>query len=276
MSSLAVETSVEVSEEERFLFDLHGGLVLRGVLSPLECSQLLAVVERLENQRYDDSWIDKYEKRGLPTCRNGGTQIRLNGLPRLEPAFDFLIDHPHVMAYLREFVGEPRLVNTWSISKFQGAGPGGWHRGLRPPDYSVRNGEIRSRMLNVIYFLTDNGPEDGCVAGVLGSHKNHIDLDWGQHSHRNLDMPGAQAITGKAGDVFLMSEVLLHNGLPKTTPGRRTNLYFNYTHKDFNVMAYDAGSSNTHHYCLPPSVRERFTPSQREVTQWMEYAQWDA
>ena len=83
--------------------------------------------------------------------------------------------------------------------------------------------------------MTDNGPEDGCVVAVPGSHKNNIDIDWA--SYKNYQMPGALAITGKAGDVFLFSEAVMHNGLPKTTEGLRTNLYFNYVTPDMDVFA---------------------------------------
>ena len=53
---------------------------------------------------------------------------------------------------------------------------GGWHRGVSTTDYSYRNGDIRSRMLNVVFLLTDNGPEDGCIVALPGSHKSNFDL----------------------------------------------------------------------------------------------------
>jgi ectoine hydroxylase-related dioxygenase (phytanoyl-CoA dioxygenase family) len=159
-------------------------------------------------------------------------------------------------------------VNTWSISKSRGASPGGWHRGLDPTNYNFRSGTIRTRMLNVIYFLTDNGPEDGCVVAIPGSHKCNLDLDW--HKYKGLEMPGSVPVIGKAGDVFLFSETTIHDGLPKTTEGRRINLYYNYTMRDFNVMTYSP--EHNHHFCMPAAIRARFTPQQRDATRWMEYA----
>ena len=78
--------------------------------------------------------------------------------------FDMLIAHPHVLPYLEAFVQEPQLVNTWSLSKSEGAGneKGGWHGGLEPRHYAVDvSGQIRTQMLNVVWSLTDNGPGDG-------------------------------------------------------------------------------------------------------------------
>jgi hypothetical protein len=264
----------EVSIEDRFLFDLQGFLVLREVLSPGECSRYLETLRRLEERTYEDRWLESLPPGppGRPTREtNMPGQLRLNGLPRLDPVYDELIDPPRLLPLLREFVGLPQLINTWSISKWPGAEPGGWHRGVPTTDYSFRDGEIRSRMLNVVYFLTDNGPEDGCVVALPGSHKSSFDLRWGEYY--GLGLPGATPVVGKAGDVLLFSEAVIHNGLPKTTPGVRTNLYYNYVHAHYNVMTREP--RNCHHFYFPEAVRERFTPTRRELTAWMEYTRWD-
>ena len=141
-----------ISIEERFLFDLNGFLVLRNVLSAEECGEYLETLSKLESQTYEDKWMETVGP-GRPTREtNRIHQIRLNGLPRLHSIFDGLIDHPRIMPYLYEFVGEPQLINTWSISKFCGAEQGGWHRGVPTTDYSYSNGVIRSRMFNVVFF----------------------------------------------------------------------------------------------------------------------------
>ncbi len=262
--------------EHRFHFDLSGFLVLRNVLTPEECETTLNVLSDLENRTYKDEWMASAPTFGrpkpLPTCdKSRELQIRLNGLLRLDSVFDLMIAHPKVVPYLKAFMGEPQLINTWSISKFKGAQQGGWHRGVPTTDYSYRNGDIRSRMLNTVYFLTDNGPDDGCVVAVPGSHKSNFDLSW--QAYQGLDLPGAVAVTGKAGDVLLFSETVIHNGLPKTTEPVRSNLYFNYTHAHYNVMMREP--PNGYHRCLPPEIRERFNEAQKEMTRWMELARWD-
>ena len=164
-----------VTDAERFLFDLRGFLILPGVLSVAECAAFNARLAQLESRQYEDRFLDANgpDRPGRPTKElNLANQIRLNGLLRLDPIFDTLIDHPRVVPYLREFVEKPQLINTWSISKCPGAVHSGWHRGVPTSDYSYTNGEIRSRMFNTIYFLTDNGPDDGCVVALPGSHKS--------------------------------------------------------------------------------------------------------
>ena len=266
------ENSVRI--EERFLFDLNGFLIIRNVLSPEECMAYLDVLNILESQTYQDRWVEFLGPGPPPRPTresNRPDQIRLNGLPRLHSIFDRLIDHPHLLPYLREFVGEPQLINTWSISKFCGAQQGGWHRGVPTTDYSYHNGVIRSRMFNIVYFLTENGPEDGCIVALPGSHKSNFDLTWRNYS--GLELPGTVPVTGGPGDVLMFSETVIHDGLPKTTQRVRSNLYYNYVHAHYNVMTREP--RNCHHFYFPTEIRERFTPTQRELTAWMELARWN-
>ena len=284
----------EVSTDDRFLFDLQGFLVLRNVLSTDECEEYLDAVRRQEEADHADQWMEAVGA-GRPTRETPEStwpagqgelkrqQIRLNGLPRLAPIFDRLIDHPRVLPYLNEFVGEqkrqsgasgtvaPQLINTWSISKSVDAQSLGWHRGKPQVDYSYDNGVIRTRMLNVAYFLTENGPEDGCLVALPGSHKSNFDLPWGNYD--TSELPGAVAVTGNAGDVFLFSESVIHNGLPKSSKGVRTNVHCNYVHGSNAVVLVDP--SNYQHSYFPPTVRTRFTPRQRDMTSWMEFFRWD-
>ncbi len=260
----------QVTLEARFLFDLQGFLILRNVLSNEEVSRYRTALEKLEE----------------PARKEKKSTVRLDGLQLLSPAFDPLLDHPGILPYLKEFMGEPNIGATWSISKFQGAEPVVWHLGTHyreysfvpspipyeddpatPPYKGFPHGVIRTKMLNVIIMLTDNGPDDGCACLLPGSHKTNFDFDW-RLFKPGLEQTGSIAATGKAGDVCLFSECLFHGGLAKTTPGTRSNLYFNFVHAHFNVVALAGpGAANL---WLPPEVRARMTPEQRALTSWME------
>ncbi|MCH2665391.1 hypothetical protein MK139_13730, partial [bacterium] len=122
----------QVTEEEKFLFDIQGFLILRGAIDRDLIESLDAAVVENEATEHDESWAD-----GLPVVTakhfirdfNIENQVRLNGLPRLDPIFDELIAHPAILPYLKEFMGDPQLVNTWSISKYEGREATGWHNG---------------------------------------------------------------------------------------------------------------------------------------------------
>lgn len=259
-----------VTDADRFLFDLQGFLLLRGALHEQDRAEMFEELNRIEPMPHEDTWMKPRAdgKKSQPTKQNDPGQIRLNGLLRLSTAFDRLIDYPAVYPYLREFMIDPQLGNTWSISKTKGNDNGWWHRGTEPNQYSYRNGRSHNRMLNTVYFLTDNNIDDGCMVALPGGHKSNIDLNWGLT--RGLDLPGSVPIIGKAGDVLIFSESVLHNGLANTSGRRRSNLYFNYISRDFNVMTYSP--EHNYHFAMPPHVRARFTATQKAATMWMEFA----
>ena len=61
--------NMEISVEDRFLFDLNGFLILRNVLSSEECAEYLEVLNTLENQTYEDKWMETVGP-GRPHPRN--------------------------------------------------------------------------------------------------------------------------------------------------------------------------------------------------------------
>ena len=262
----------EVTAEERFLFDIQGFLILRGAIERELIAALDAAVVANEAKDHDESWAE-----GIPVVNgqhftkdtNVDSQVRLNGLPRLDPVFDQLIAHPAMLPYLREFMGELQLVNTWSISKYAGREATGWHHGLPIEDYTVRNGAIHSPMLNVVVMLTPNHPGDGCFTVIPGSHKKNFTLDKTRWGTAGLDTPGAIEMTSDPGDVMLFTEALTHAGAKKTSRRRRTTLQYNHVHLQRASPMWD--HHNARHYWMPPSIRTRFTPEQRNLTRWMSY-----
>jgi hypothetical protein len=291
-STLFAAPATVVTDADRYLFDLQGFLLLRGVLKLHEINDILGAVRRLEKADYDDSWRAKlkpcHREIAMPTKMHNDTSTRLNGLLRLDPAFDRCIDHPRIQPYLVDFMGYPQLINTWSISKRRGNGILGWHRGQSPMQYFCRVGTVHSAMVNVVWFLTDNGADDGCMCAVPGSHKSDVaklvsyrldlrhdgnNFDFQSPEYSGLSLPGSIPITGKAGDVLIFSEALIHGGLTKTTDGTRTNLYFNHLDNLHTVAGREP--QNMRFFWLPDHMRERFTPRQREMTVWMENARYE-
>ena len=268
-----------VTDEERYHFDLKGFLILRGAIEKELVKALDDAVVANEAIDQDESWLEDIPEITLRTLIRGygekyqikadyGNQIRLNGLQRLDPAFDSLVAHPSILSYLEAFMEDPQFINGWSISKYEGRGATGWHAGLRVEDYSVNNGIIHSPMVNVVTMLTPNHPGDGCFGVVPGSHKRNFTFDrerWGQ---AGLDSPGAVEITGDPGDVMIFSEALLHAGMAKTTKRRRTTLQYN--HIDRFRVTLMADLQNVRHFWMPQEIRDRFTPAQKKLTDWME------
>lgn len=262
----------QVTDDEKFLFDLQGYLILRGAIDPDLIRALDKAVVENEAIDHDESWAE-----GLPVVTAAhftkdtwvDHQIRLNGLPRLDPVFDELIAHPALMPYLTEFMGEPQLVNTWSISKYAGREASGWHHGIPTEQYTVRDGVISSTMVNVAIMLTPNHPGDGCFIVIPGSHKKNFELDKRWRT-AGLDTPGSVEITGDPGDLMIFTEALTHAGAAKTSSRRRTTLQYNHVHRQRGSAMWD--HHNARHYWMPPSIRARFNPAQEALTHWMAYS----
>ncbi len=100
-----------------------------------------------------------------------------------------------------------------------------------------------------------------------GSHKRNFTLDPKRWSTAGIETPGAIEITGEPGDVMLSSEALMHTGAAKTTKRRRTTLHYN--HVDRERISLMTDRQNVRHFWMPPSIRERFTPEQKVLTDWM-------
>lgn len=257
---------------DTFQFDAQGFIVLRNVFDADRCQRYIDELDRLFELDYEDAWLKEEGVKGQTTVQLTEGQRRLNGLPLWTDVFDDVISCEPVVDRLREWMQAPQLVNTWAIDKTIGTPWGGWHRGLNPDDYTVRNGKVRTRMLNCVYLLTDNDEDDGCLAVVPGAHKSQIELP--REDYRAKTLPGAIPVCGQAGDVVMFTETLYHTGMPKTSRRRRCNLYFNHIDATYNpamreLMAGNQGNIN--HYVFPPEVRSRFDETQLELTGWMEW-----
>src|SRR5690349_18047123 len=110
-----IHMNTTVTDQDRFLFDLQGFLLLRGALAEQDRVEWLDDLNRREPLEHVDShWMKPRTdgKKSQPTKQTTPGQIRLNGLLRLSKAFDRLIDYPAVYPILCEFMHDPQLANT--------------------------------------------------------------------------------------------------------------------------------------------------------------------
>eukprot|EP01050_Picozoa_sp_SAG11_P010270 SAG11_NODE_1020_length_6158_cov_4.836772_4_plen_119_part_00 len=113
---------------------------------------------------------------------------------------------------------------------------------------------------------------------IPGSHKASFpaeDLLGADGERLSADqVPGSVAVHAKAGSVLIMSECTKHSGLPKTTDGIRSNLYFNHIEAAYANPMQDAPIQG-HNFVWPPSVRDRLGLAAQELTRWQKWARWD-
>lgn len=203
-----------ISERDRYLFDLRGYVVVPEVLDAAEVAELTEVVDRIAPPATPEE----------PKQRFGGFLAH--------KAFQALLDHPRLLPYLTDWVGESfRIDHAYGFSFVKGADQLDLHLGNTPylpsSSYVYRDGRIHSGLTVVIYALTDAGPGDGGFCCVPGSHKANLPVPppmAGLHDLEAVVQPEM-----KAGDALIFTEALTHGTLPWTSDRPRKALLYKYT-----------------------------------------------
>jgi len=235
-----------LTEEERFLFDLNGFLVVRGVFSPQEVAAANAAVDVHAAQMQARVAADlRNAKSGTPMSA-AGPRLDLGGMlfwP--EPHCNFFRDvlaHPKLIPYLTAICGEgyrmdhqPQVIaqdrdsegfslHGGPISGDDGVPHGRWNPELQ---YRCVGGDIWTTLLAVSVQLTDHNPGDGGFCVLRGSHK--LNLPVPKDVATGVSPAFAETIHSpvtKAGDVVLFSEATVHGASPwRGEHQRRIALY---------------------------------------------------
>lgn len=197
---------VELTQAQKYLFDTRGWLLIPGVLSEAEVTEMREFCLRLHHE--PDS-IPEHERSAL-----GGPLQRL-------------ADHPVVVGFMNEFVAYPGLSSQEcygfrmeSCSLFYrtiGDGKFAPHNGnglFRFPGdshlYRCIPGKAYSGLTRVVWELNPADEGDGTLL-VTGSHKSVYaapEMIQDQHS------PIWESYTCPAGSVLFFTEALTHSGRP--------------------------------------------------------------
>ncbi len=251
-----------MTDAEKYLFDVHGYLVIEGALSPEEVAAANAAVDR----HADDIQIRPNDlANGSTTLRGTTGRGDLGGMltwdkPHCD-VFRQMIAHPRLMPYLEELLGAgPRLEGLGIITMNEGAEGFWFHEGGEPFDRSrgflYRNGRMYCGMTNMAVQLTDVGPEDGGFACLPGSHRANFPCPddirlYHAYQDRIISIPA------KAGDAVLFVECLMHGGLPWVAKHQRRSVIIRY---NSGVM----GESLMGNY-TPPPFYDELTETQKAV-----------
>ena len=184
--------AVEMTEEQKFFFDLKGWLLLKGVLSPLECDA-----------------IRRHLYAGGDTFSG--------------PAQE-LLDHPAVVGILNEILSDSKPNDEyWNFrceNSFATIRSNGWKPGatstphvVKPPQstgpmsYSCHNGRMYSGLTRVVWELNPVERGDGGTLFLSGTHKSNFAFP---SSALQNDNEHLESYSCPEGSVFIFSESLLH------------------------------------------------------------------
>ena len=151
-----------LTDEDKFLFDLRGFLVVKNVLSLNECEELLHLA--------DDVW---------PRQPDDGPFRRFNGISAWGQPFVDLMDDDRLLPYLVELVGNRlRIDHDYCIFMRAHASRNTLHGGPWRYEsdhwYRYHDGVMRNGLTVATWNLSDAPAGAGGFACVPGSHKSNF------------------------------------------------------------------------------------------------------
>ena len=181
-----------MTDEQRYVFDLKGYLLIPDVLNTEEVAALKTQIQTI---REDPESLPPHE-RGMP----GG-------------ASSLLIDHPVVMDILSEILGEVRMESSWFTHREKGQGgppPHGGTRNVNPTfNYQCMNGKIYSALTRVVFELNEVRQGEGGTQVVPGSHKANFSPP---ENLNDFDSGVWETYSCPPGSMMLFTENLRHAG----------------------------------------------------------------
>ena len=208
-----------MNENERYLFDLEGYLIIPNALTP---NQVTSLNNILENHIEAECSADMRNHRFVPLLAWG-------------KEYRDLIDNPVIIPYLKEILGkEFRLDHVYLDVIKSGKGPIGTrlHGGSIPfrahSYFTFSNGQMHNGLSVIAYNLKDVGPNDGGFGCVPGSHKSNYGFPEEWKEMDNLK-PIVKPVTGPAGSAIIFTEALTHGTLPWIGSDDRRTVFFKYS-----------------------------------------------
>lgn len=234
-----------MNENERYLFDLKGYLVVPNALTNQQVTALNRVLEeRIASECSPDMRTHRFD-------------------PLLSWGKDYrdLIDNPSIVPYLAALLGQEfRLDHVYLDVIRSGKGPIGTrlHGGSTPfrahSYFHYSDGDMYNGLSVVAYNLKDVGPMDGGFGCVPGSHKSNYSFPEEWKEMDEVD-PIVERVTGPAGTAIIFTEALTHGTLPWTGSDERRTIFFKYSPSPISWTA---------HY-LKPDDYQSLTEAQRDL-----------
>lgn len=233
-----------MNEEEKYLFDLNGYLVIKGAIAPDAVARM-------------NSYIDAQAEHTDAFKGQRGND-KLTDLFTWGPDFLALLDQPILLPMLKSILGSHMRFDHDYAILLQPGGDGLFlHGGATPYDasqyYHVHKDRIYCGLVVAAYALTDVPEGAGGYGCIPGSHKSNFKCP-DDISLLHRDSPIVKQVPANAGDCILFTEALQHGTLPWKGPGPRRTLFMKYSpaHLRWGPHSYGASPSNPVYTAIEP------------------------
>jgi hypothetical protein len=231
-----------ITDQDLYLFDLRGFLVIREALGAAEVREL--------NQLLD---------RNLQTApgQSLGSHVFHDYLTWGE-ALRNLLDHRSVMPLLRQITDDQvRLDRYYGLHMAPGTTGVPLHGGAKDVEsqseyYSFADGRMRTGITTVSWALTDMLGEHGGFACIPGSHKSCLSRPSSLSEDECL-----VRVQLRAGDVLIFTGAIAHRGTLWTGPHTRRSLLFKYAPRHIAWGRF--------YLSWPSEMLDLLTPEQRKL-----------
>ncbi len=220
-----------LTAEEKWRFDLHGYLHLRGAVPAEDVRRMVEL---------SDDWHSKPDSDLPPPVRSyrdpttePTTPRSLNNVHYADDVFQRLALNPETMRVVLALTDNCPQLLAVSLTRNTTESDdipfhGGFTGGIRNPanDYQAAEGRVFTTFINAAVSLVDVPAGTGFVC-VPGSHKSNFakpsDVDI------YSDPPEVVNVPARAGDIVLFTELLCHGARKWTEPTPRRTVFVRYS-----------------------------------------------
>ena len=219
-----MENGLKMTDRQKYLFDLHGFIVVEDVLTDDECD--LAIEKIKERMKPMSKTPDGYD--------SNGTWFSTGALLDSGDPFIGLIDQAKTTAVLKEIIAPKlRLESAYSFVRTKGCPPfemhGGHAGGSVNFRYYVRGNHIFTGLTVISFTLQKISQSDGGFACIPGSHKSDFVLPAEDRAELfQVDGPLVQNIPSPKGSAVIFTETLAHGANTWQNDEPRYGLFYKY------------------------------------------------
>jgi len=271
------ENPFKMSEDDRYIFDLNGYIIIRGVLTPDEvtaANEAISAHETIMIERTDGhlrNTVSNTSFSGTGPGRKDLGQVFQWGPDSI--TFKSILAHPRLVPYFHGILGKGYRMDhqPFVIASDKGAegfklhggtidcGSGAYNHDIA---YSCHNGQIRSALLGCSLILCDHDEGSGGFCIVPGSHKSNFKMPAGMTNGDRYQEFIVQPQT-KAGDVVLFSEGTVHGATAWNRDYQRRICLYRFSPA---TQVYGRSYFSEEEGCAwPKKMYDNLTPAQMAV-----------